>query len=234
MTTPHAPRGLGDIIVTARPMDEYRAMFDLSDHDILAGPILDCPGGAGGFAAGVRVMGGVVTSVDPVYAMGRDALISRADTDTRNGNAYVLEHPDLYIWGFFRDADDHLSRRLGGLDAFAGDFHGPGTRHVVSALPDLPFRDRAFRLVLSAHLLFTYPDHLDMQAHRAALAELVRLARDEVRVFPFVDTTAERYPGLDDLRRWLADEGAESEVRRVPYEFQRGADEMLVIRPPTP
>ena len=51
-------RGLGDIIVSSRPYDEYRAMFGLTDAEILAGPVLDCPGGAGSFAAEVRDRGG--------------------------------------------------------------------------------------------------------------------------------------------------------------------------------
>ncbi len=231
MRTPETPRGLGEIIITARPFDEYRAMFDLSDADILDGPILDCPGGAGGFAAGVRAMGGDVTSVDPVYAMGRDALVARARDDTERGNRYVRDCPDLYVWGFFDDADDHRARRLRGLDAFAAQYSGPDARHVAGAFPRLPFSDRSFRLVLSAHLLFTYPDHLGPDDHRRALVEMLRLARDEIRVFPLIDTTLQRYDGLDDIRRDLAAAGAQSEIRRVDYEFQRGAHEMLVVQP---
>ena len=32
---------------------------------------------------------------------------------------------------------------------------------MTAALPDLPFPDDAFDLVLSSHLLFTYADRLD-------------------------------------------------------------------------
>ena len=42
---------------------------------------------------------------------------------------------------------------------------------MVAALPSLPFDDGAFRLVLSAYLLFAYPDHLDEAAHEQALRE---------------------------------------------------------------
>jgi hypothetical protein len=61
-------RGLGDIIVSSRPYDEYRAMFGLTDREVLAGPVLDCPGGAGSFAAEVRDRGGRAVSADPAYA----------------------------------------------------------------------------------------------------------------------------------------------------------------------
>ena len=102
---------------------------------------------------------------------------------------------------------------------------------MVAALPGLPFDDGAFRLVLSAYLLFAYPDHLDEEGHERALRELLRVAREEVRVFPLIDTAYVRHPALDDLRRRLAADGVDSEVRRVDYEFQRGGDEVLVLRP---
>ncbi len=44
---PDEPRGLGEIIVSSRPYDEYLAMFDLTDDDVLAGPVN--PAGAGAF-----------------------------------------------------------------------------------------------------------------------------------------------------------------------------------------
>lgn len=225
------PRGLGEIIVTARPFDEYVAMFGLSQADLLAGPILDCPGGAGGFAEGVRAIGGTVISVDPVYATPPAEFIEAARADTITGNRYVVEHPDLYVMGFFRDTDDHLARRLAGLDAFAAGFTGPGPNHVVARLPHLPFPDGHVRLALSAHLMFTYPDHLDRDDHLAALRELLRVAREEVRVFPLLDTTLQRVPYFDELLAELAADGVSAEIRRVPYEWQRGADEMLVLRP---
>ena len=111
---------------------------------------------------------------------------------------------------------------------------GPTTRYVPARLPELPFADGAFDLVLSGHLLFTYPDHMDEAAHLAALRELVRVSRHQVRVFPLVDTTVTPSPYLDDLRRVLESEGATTALRRVPYHFQRGADTMLVIDVPGP
>jgi hypothetical protein len=62
------------------------------------------------------------------------------------------------------------------------------------------------------------------------LAELLRVG-GEVRVYPLIDTTYVRYPHLDELRRWLDGRGHPSEVRRVGYEFQRGADQVLVVAP---
>lgn len=228
MSTPQY-RGLGDIIVTARPFDEYVAMFDLREPDLLRGPVLDCPAGASGFAQGARALGADVTAADPVYAVPHDELVARARRDTRYGNDYVRDTPDTYAWGFFRDVDDHLARRMAAVDAFDSDRRAHPDRYVDAALPHLPFADGAFDLVLSSHLLFVYPDHFTYAAHVAGARELARVASGEVRMFPLVDTTMQRWPDLDRLRRELDQAGHATEVRTVPYEFIRGGSEMLVI-----
>jgi hypothetical protein len=224
-------RGLGDIIVTARPYDEYQAMFALGDEDLLAGPVLDCPAGASGFAAGARARGAQVTAVDPEYAIPHQQLVDRARRDTTYGNQYVRDNGAGYEWGFFTDADDHLARRMAAVDAFDGDRRANPHDYVAALLPSLPCADRSFDLVLSSHLLFVYPDHLDYDAHLGCARELARVASREARIFPLVDTTTERWPHLDRLRSALAREGVASEVRPVGYEFIRGGSEMLVLRP---
>jgi hypothetical protein len=229
--SPDAYRGLGDIIVTARPFDEYMAMFHLSDHDLAAGAVLDCPAGASGFAAGARARGCDVTAADPEYAGPAPALVERAHRDTAFGNRYVRENPGTYAWGFFRDPDDHLSRRMDAVDEFARDRAANPSAYVAAALPRLPFGDGAFRLVVSSHLLFVYPDHFDYPQHLAFARELARVASVEARVFPLVDTTTRPWPHVQRLRGDLHAVGVWSEVRPVPYEFIRGGDQMLVLGP---
>ncbi len=228
-THPTNPRGLGDIIITARGFDEYCAMFGLTDADLIGRVILDCPGGAGSFATRARARGATVTSVDPEYATPVDAFVSRARRDTLYGNQYTRTHSEYYVWTWFEDADIHQAKRLAALEEFIADYSGPDARYVPARLPDLPFPDREFDLVLSAHLMFTYPDHFDEAASLAALRELARVSSRDVRVFPLSDTTATPSAYLDDLRAALAADGIMSELRRVPYEFQRGAHTMLVL-----
>lgn len=227
--TPARPRGVGDVIVTSRGFDEYTAMFGLDGLALDGLEILDCPGGASGFPAVARARGARVVSTDPAYAIPPDELIAKSRRDTLHGNQYVRDNPDLYVDEWFTDADDHATSRLAALEVFAADFHGPDARYVVATLPDLPFPDGRFDLVLSGHLLFTYPDHLDEAAHLACLRELVRVARRQVRVFPLLDTTLAPSPYLDRLRHALAADGVASALVRVPYEFQRGAHTMLML-----
>ena len=227
----HDYRGIGDIIVTARPFDEYVAMFNLSDDDLRAGPVLDCPAGASGFAAGARALGADVTAVDPEYVVPHDELVRRARIDTAFGNNYVRETQDTYAWGFFRDADDHLARRMAALDAFDADRRAHPDRYVTGSLPDLPFADGAFRLAVSSHLLFVYPDHFTYDDHLRCVREFMRVTTHEVRIFPLVDTTTAPWPHLARLTDELGADGVRCEVFRVAYEFIREGDEMLVLRP---
>ena len=108
--------------------------------------------------------------------------------------------------------------------------HNPG-RYLAAALPQLPLADQSVDLALCSHLLFTWSEHLGHQWHLAALREMLRVVRRETRVFPLVvQGTGAQVPFLADLLGQLRGEGHHVEVHRVPYEFQRGADSMLVAR----
>jgi hypothetical protein len=98
---------------------------------------------------------------------------------------------------------------------------------VPAALPRLPFRRGRFDLVLSSHFLFTYADRLDLEFHRAALRELHRVARREVRVFPLLEQGGRPVPAL--LAELLGTLDIPHRFQRVGYEFQRGGNEMLVL-----
>jgi hypothetical protein len=54
----------------------------------------------------------------------------------------------------------------------------------------------------------------------------------EVRIFPLLTLMLERSPYLDDIVSTLKTEGYSVEIRQVPYELQKGGNEMLSIRHP--
>jgi len=94
----------------------------------------------------------------------------------------------------------------------------------------LPFFDREFDIVLCAHLLFVYAKRFDFDFHLAACRELVRVSRQDVRIHPVVGTNGRKYPELGRLRIALAEEGIDSQIVDVDYEFFAGSDSMLVLR----
>jgi hypothetical protein len=101
-------------------------------------------------------------------------------------------------------------------------------RYVTASLPNLPFRDGQFDLALVSHLLFLYSEQLDLAFHRAAIDELLRVAR-EVRIFPLLTLDGNRSSHVDPICRRLEERGFWTEIESVPYEFQRGGHEMVRI-----
>ncbi|HEX6447281.1 MAG TPA: methyltransferase [Streptosporangiales bacterium] len=220
------PDDVGEYLVSARSFDEYRAMFALTDHD-LAGSVLDCPGGGSGFTARANEAGASAIAVDPVYARPHGVVAELVVAETARGRAHTGAGADRYVWDYFGDLDGYSRVRRASAEAFARDLVRHPARYLPAALPRLPFRGRAFDLVLSSHFLFTYADRLDLAFHRAALRELCRVARGQVRVFPLLEQGGRGFPAfLSELRATL---GVPSRVERVDYEFQRGGNEMLVL-----
>jgi len=97
-------------------------------------------------------------------------------------------------------------------------------------LPTLPFKNNEFEILLSAHFLFMYADRLDYQFHLETLNELLRVTKEEVRIFPLVDLEGKRYQHLDKILNYLADNNCTVEEVKVPYELQENANSMLKIK----
>jgi len=222
---------MGEMLISARSLAEYRGMFDLTDADLERGPILDCPGGAASFGVEARALGATVVSVDPAYAWAPGELANRARADAARASRYSHEHPEHFVWTWFPTTADHLRERTQACERFVTGLSRPRPGgNCAGTLPQLPFADATFALVVSSHLLFVYADRLDLAFHLEAVVELTRVSEGEVRLFPLVDPGAVRYPHLDSLRGRLASRGIDTELRRVGYETVRGGNELLACR----
>ncbi|WP_194819747.1 hypothetical protein [Nocardia sp. XZ_19_385] len=224
-------QSFGRILISSRSLDEYRAMFGLSDAD-LERRILDCPSGAAGFTAEVSRRGGDVTGCDVAYfGNGVREVAAGAVAEAERGNRYVRANQSQYRWTFFADPDEHNRLRQQAAQRFAAHAHQDPERYVAGRLPTLPFADNDFELVLSSHLLFSYADDLDYDFHLRAILELMRVTTGELRIFPLVAIGAStRYPDMDELLIQLRAHGIEGRITTVAYEFQAGGNQMLVCR----
>lgn len=204
-------------------------MFLLKTSDISA-RVLDCGGGPSSFAAESASLGGRVVSADPIYLHRGAELAARFEAAAGAIITQVRATPASWVWGFHRDPDDLLGNRRLALERFLADYavarsHG---RYVAGSLPRLPFSAGSFDLALCSHLLFLYSALLDEAFHVAAALELCRVAR-EARIFPLLTLAGERSPFVEPTRAALRRAGWGSEILRVPYELQRGGNEMLRI-----
>ncbi len=162
--------------------------------------------------------------------MARPALAATALRATARGNQIVATHADRFVWHWYATPERRNELRAQAVARFIDDITSRPHAYLAARLPWLPIRDRAAQLVLSSHLLFTWSDELGVDWHRAALAEMLRVTRREVRVFPLVvQRTAEPVPFLGQLVDELRTGGCQVTLRDVAYEFQRGARTMLVM-----
>lgn len=220
-----------DVAFIGRTVGEYERMFDLDLAEWEGKSVLDCPGGACALVAHANERGIEAVGADLMYDTPPDELRAKCEADIDTAIAGFDGVEDQFVWTFYDDVADVRAHWTAAYEEFIEDYeeHYGSDRYVPAKLPDLPFADDSFSLVLSAHLMFLYMDELSHEFHEESLLELARVASEEVRVYPLARFDGKRYPRLDELREALAAEGYETEVRPVPFAFQREEPEMLVI-----
>jgi hypothetical protein len=96
-------------------------------------------------------------------------------------------------------------------------------------LPNLSFADREYNLALCSHFLFLYSDFYDYQFHLDSIIEMLRVAT-EVRIFPLLTLMLQRSPHLNQIIEQLTQLDYTTEIKQVEYEFQKGGNEMLIVK----
>ena len=221
---------LNEIVPWGRSYEEYRQMFALTEVD-LRQRILGCADGPAAFNAGLTQRGGQVISVDPLYAFTelqiRDRIAATYDTILLQ-----LQHSQAdYVWEAIASVADLGRVRMAAMTQFLADYEAgkQAGRYRPGSLPALPFENDYFDLALVSHFLWLYSDHLSCEFHQQSLRELLRVAR-EVRLFPLLTLDCQLSPHLSAVTAQLLRDGFTVSRQRVDYEFQRGGNEMLVVR----
>jgi SAM-dependent methyltransferase len=222
---------LDQIVPWGRSFDEYVAMFALTNAD-LGERILGCGDGPASFNAVLTKRGGRVVSVDPLYRFSQEEIGERI----RRTSVEILEqtrrNAHEFVWTSIRSVEELGRLRGAAMEEFLSDYPSgvAEKRYVDGELPRLPFPDAAFDLAVCSHLLFLYSEHLSEDFHVASIRELCRVA-GEARVFPLLELGARKSRHVQAVRARLAAGGYAVSVRTVPYEFQRGGNQMMRIKP---
>lgn len=221
---------LDRVVFIGRTFEEYNNMFDLRMEELVGKRILDCPGGACSFTAHGSRLGLDITASDITYDHKPDDLERKGLQDIRHAMETIERAKSNYVWDYYGDVEGLSRHRHQALQDCVQHMRELPGRYVAAVLPELPFHDEQFDLVLSAHFLFMYSDRLDYDFHKQTIQELLRVASEEVRIFPLTDLTGSRYDHLDRLIHELEAEGLRVTENKVPYEFMRNGSSLLSIR----
>ena len=221
---------LDRIIPFGRSFDEYRLMFALNDTD-RPRRILGVADGPASFNAEATRLGWNVTSVDPLYGFSAADIESRFHAVVDDVITQVRATPDHWSWSYHASPEALRAHRARVIADFCADFPTGirDGRYVVGELPALPFAPASFDLALCSHLLFLYADLLDLDFHIRALTEMLRVA-PEVRVFPLVSLDLTRSRHLEAVVAHFTELGCDASIKTVPYELQRGGNQVLIVR----
>jgi hypothetical protein len=220
---------LDNIVPWGRSYEEYVSMFGLTGDDLQL-RILGCGDGPAGFNSVLTERGGSVISIDPIYVFDTAQIRSRISETYETVMAQMRMNQTDYVWSTISSIDELGRVRMSAMDVFLADFDAGKKegRYIAGDLPSLPFESGKFDIALSSHFLFLYSTHLSAEFHLQALQEMLRVSH-EVRVFPLLTLDGASSPHLHFVTEHIAKHGFCVEVKRVPYEFQRGGNEMLVI-----
>ena len=223
---------LEQVVPWGRSFDEYCRMFSLSDDD-LSRRILGCGDGPAGFNAEATRRGTAVISCDPIYQWDSSQIQSRIAATYDTVLDQARRNADEFVWDSITSVEELGAVRMAAMEEFLADYSS-GTaegRYLTAELPALPFTDGSFDLALCSHLLFLYSVQLDEHFHDRSIRELCRVAR-EVRIFPLLALGGQPSPYVDRVVEGMRAAGHGVSIERVPYEFQRGGNEMMRIQAP--
>lgn len=222
---------LDKVVPWGRSYDEYVAMFALTSDD-LNRRLLGCGDGPAAFNAEVTRRGGRIISIDPIYQFSSAQIRQRIAEIYDTVMTQVSANQADFVWKNISSVEQLGKVRMTAMETFLADFAAGKQqgRYLAAELPVLPLASDSCDLALSSHFLFLYSAHLSAEFHLQALLEMLRVAR-EVRVFPLLTLDGIVSPHLEPVREQLAKRGFGSSMVRVDYEFQRNANEMLVITP---
>jgi len=221
---------LEQVVPWGRSFDEYRRMFDLTD-DELGLKIVGCGDGPASFNSEATRRGGDVISCDPIYRYDVEQLRDRIASTYDEVMEQTRRNADEFVWDAIRSVEELGEIRMAAMKAFLDDYPAgkAAGRYIDAELPCLPFDDASFDLALCSHFLFLYTTQLGEAFHQIAIREMCRVAL-EVRIFPLLALGATLSPIVQKVVEGFGGHGFNVSIEDVPYEFQRGGDQMMRIR----
>ena len=165
---------LQSVAFFGRTLGEYLQMFGLNLESLRGRKILDVASGPGSFVAEALAMGLDATGCDPMYAQDAATITAQGKRDIDACREQIRRNPGVWSTGASRRSTPRNtppwrdSRQTIGTGAAR-----------AGALPELPFADGAFDLVLSANFLMVYAPLADGGMHDGNEFELAPTDYDD-------------------------------------------------------
>jgi len=221
---------LDKVVLWGRSFDEYCAMFALSKED-LKKRILGCGDGPANFNCILTKRGGHIVSTDPIYHFSAGEIRNRISTTYEEVIQQTRKNMDEFVWDHIASVEELGGIRMNAMNDFLSDYRAAikNGRYIEASLPALPFEDGAFDIAVCSHFLFLYSEQLSEDFHFQSIKELCRVS-SETRIFPLLELGAKRSRHLEKIIDKLEKNGFAVEIKKVPYEFQKGGNEMMSIK----
>lgn len=221
------------VAMTCRGYDEYMRMFALDENELSAGEVLDVAAGGSSFTAEATARGFSAIAADPRYGLEVRQWIAEAEREIETSTAKLAKLEDEFDWSYYGSVDRHRAGRKESLARFEADVmkREAGERYIGGSLPELPFDDDRFSLVLCSHFMFLYADQFGYDFHKASINELMRICRPggQIRIYPLLSLSWEPFSGLAALMEHIEGTGARAELLSSQLPFIPGSGHLLSI-----
>ncbi|CAM4237578.1 SAM-dependent methyltransferase [Paenibacillus endophyticus] len=221
------------VAMTCRGYDEYVRMFDLQPVDLERGEMLDVAAGGSSFTADANARGYRAFAVDPRYDKGIEEWISEAEQEIETSTAKLAKLQERFDWSYYGSIDQHRAGRVTSIERFKESVRDSMNKHRYAAgkLPELPYSDNRFSLILCSHFMFLYADQFGTEFHIEAMKELMRICKPggQIRIYPLLSLNWEPYPGLEQLLHTIKENGGSAELCPSHLPFIPGSSQYLKV-----
>ncbi len=219
-------------IFIGRSYQEYMKMFNLDkmvkDGSLCHMKILDCAAGASTLTAYLAGYGVNIRAADLLYNMEPAEISEKCQEHLKLLVNNLSKIENAFDWTFFKGLDELDDHRTNTCKYFTRDYQKHRKRYINADIKNLPFVDGEFDLVLCSHLLFIYDHRLDYEFHLNSINEMLRVSKDEIRIYPLVKHHQQKSKFVKYICNDLEDQ-VDVELVSVDYQFRKGANEMLVL-----
>ncbi|OMF21674.1 methylase [Paenibacillus sp. FSL H8-0548] len=221
------------VAMTCRSYEEYVRMFDLLPEDMENGRLLDVAAGGSSFTAEANARGYSAYAVDPRYGAGIKEWIQEATEEIETSTAKLAKLQENFDWSYYESLEKHRAGRVASIERFAAHVLDAEhqERYIDGKLPELPFADDSFSLVLCSHFMFLYADQFGPEFHTKAVLELMRVCKPggQIRIYPLVSLNWERYAELGKLLEIIEFNGGKAQLLTSHLPFIPSSTEYLKI-----